>query len=430
MADIFVSYKTEDRARVAPLVAALRASGLDVWWDQDIPVGGGWRDTIAAELDAAALCIVAWSEGSVAPGGRFVREEAERAAARSAYLGVLIDPVMPPFGFAEWQSADLSHWDGKPEGPVLAQFVEQVRARLENRPPPPSVAAPLRKRRRPAWPVALGALLVAVIVALAFVLFGRGGSAEAETPTAFVNARLDATGCSWLEIANVTSTDEGERIALSGIARSPDSVETSIMREAVAASVPVAEIEVDDIAVGPEETCNQLDLLRPYRWRGRPRLRITQPRGSLRSTPQGREISFEFEIDFAGVPRNTILLGLDSTGGIHFPTDDPSDPRSRRLRNVHEYRRQYRGGEIRSNGERVTYRSLMIEDSSDTKNIGLILMSASRPIDEELVGDIGSRSDRDFLTRLNRAAAEGDWKFELELVRCGFDGSITRQRCE
>ena len=67
MAAIFVSYKNEDRTRVAHLVAALREAGLDVWWDQDIPAGGGWRETIAAQLDVAELCVVAWSDDSTGP---------------------------------------------------------------------------------------------------------------------------------------------------------------------------------------------------------------------------------------------------------------------------------------------------------------------------------------------------------------------------
>ena len=39
MADVFVSYKAEDRPRVQPLVDALEGDGLTVWWDAR--VGGG-----------------------------------------------------------------------------------------------------------------------------------------------------------------------------------------------------------------------------------------------------------------------------------------------------------------------------------------------------------------------------------------------------
>ncbi len=34
MADVFVSYARSDKARVAPLVAAIEAQGWSVWWDR------------------------------------------------------------------------------------------------------------------------------------------------------------------------------------------------------------------------------------------------------------------------------------------------------------------------------------------------------------------------------------------------------------
>ena len=39
MADVFVSYSGSDKARVAPLVAALEAEGWSVWWDHIIEHG-------------------------------------------------------------------------------------------------------------------------------------------------------------------------------------------------------------------------------------------------------------------------------------------------------------------------------------------------------------------------------------------------------
>jgi adenylate cyclase len=39
LADIFVFYSRQDKARVAPLVAALEAEGWSVWWDPAIAPG-------------------------------------------------------------------------------------------------------------------------------------------------------------------------------------------------------------------------------------------------------------------------------------------------------------------------------------------------------------------------------------------------------
>ncbi len=115
MTDLFVSYKAEDRARVAPLVQALQADGYSVWWDAEIGGGEEWRDAICQHLDAAQRVIVVWSKKSVGPHGNFVRDEATRALKRRAYLPVRIDKVDPPLGFGEMQSLDLVGWKGDRE---------------------------------------------------------------------------------------------------------------------------------------------------------------------------------------------------------------------------------------------------------------------------------------------------------------------------
>ena len=112
MTDLFVSYKAEDRARIAPLVQALQADGFSVWWDAEIGGGEEWRETICQHLDAAERVVVVWSKKSVGPRGNFVRDEATRALRRRAYLPVRIDKVDPPLGFGEMQSLDLVGWKG------------------------------------------------------------------------------------------------------------------------------------------------------------------------------------------------------------------------------------------------------------------------------------------------------------------------------
>ncbi|MBU6478710.1 MAG: TIR domain-containing protein, partial [Xanthomonadaceae bacterium] len=53
MADVFVSYARADKARVAPLVAAIEAKGWSVWWDPEISPGREFDDEIDTELQAA-----------------------------------------------------------------------------------------------------------------------------------------------------------------------------------------------------------------------------------------------------------------------------------------------------------------------------------------------------------------------------------------
>jgi len=84
MADVFVSYSRADKARVAPLVAAIKAKGWSVWWDPSIAAGQEFDDQIEAELLAASSVLVVWTRTSVT--SRWVRGEARDAAER----GILV----------------------------------------------------------------------------------------------------------------------------------------------------------------------------------------------------------------------------------------------------------------------------------------------------------------------------------------------------
>ena len=112
MADVFVSYKAEDRRRVRPIVDALQAEGFSVWWDEQIGGGSAWRHLIEAELNAAKCAVVVWSKRSVGPEGGFVQDEASRAQERHVYVPVAIDKVHLPLGFGETQAFSLAGWHG------------------------------------------------------------------------------------------------------------------------------------------------------------------------------------------------------------------------------------------------------------------------------------------------------------------------------
>jgi serine/threonine-protein kinase len=131
MADVFVSYKAEDRARVVPLVRALEQDGFTIWWDAHIGAGDQWRETIVQHLEAARCVIVVWSRRSVGPEGEFVRDEATRAKRRKAYFPIRIDKVEPPLGFGETQALDLSGWKGDRSNARYQAILSALRSRLE-----------------------------------------------------------------------------------------------------------------------------------------------------------------------------------------------------------------------------------------------------------------------------------------------------------
>lgn len=162
MSHVLVSYKREDEPRIARLVQALQAHGLEVWWDQHLPGGEAWRENIASALEAAGCVVVAWTHGSVGPEGGFVRDEAGRAKGRGVLVPIKLDTVDPPLGFGELQAIDLRHWKGDPKDPFLLDLVAAIRAKLEGRPAPPAKGPAARLFRR----ARAGSLSAAALAAL------------------------------------------------------------------------------------------------------------------------------------------------------------------------------------------------------------------------------------------------------------------------
>jgi len=110
MADIFLSYAKENKARVAPLAEHLMAHGWTVWWDPKIPTGQTWADIIERELNRAKCVVVVWSQASV--GNGWVKKEARRGLKRKVLMPVMIENVEIPLEFEDVQAANLIDWGG------------------------------------------------------------------------------------------------------------------------------------------------------------------------------------------------------------------------------------------------------------------------------------------------------------------------------
>jgi adenylate cyclase len=123
MADIFVSYARADKARVAPLVAALEAEGWNVWWDPEITPGQEFDSQISAALDAARAVIVVWTPNSV--DSRWVRGEAREAADRGVLVPVRFDNARLPIDARAMHTTDLDRWG---ESRDSAEFKNLARA--------------------------------------------------------------------------------------------------------------------------------------------------------------------------------------------------------------------------------------------------------------------------------------------------------------
>jgi hypothetical protein len=139
----FISYSSQDRERILPLVDALEKTGWSVFWDRTIPAGKTWQQFIGSEIKACRSVVVVWTENSVTSD--WVEEEAESGKQRRILIPVLLDKVEPPFGFGTIQAANLVAWDGNNSSPTFSRLVADIAAILG---PSPAAVKETEERRR------------------------------------------------------------------------------------------------------------------------------------------------------------------------------------------------------------------------------------------------------------------------------------------
>ena len=150
MADIFVSYASEDRERVRGLVELLEADGWSVWWDRSLRPGESWPDVIERELGRVSCVLVVWSNAAIK--SHWVRLEAHAARRRGILVPVAIDSVVPPDEFTVYQTLSLEGYPSDPHEAGLVELGEAVSTELR------------RARRRKLVPWLAGLLLLVPMV--------------------------------------------------------------------------------------------------------------------------------------------------------------------------------------------------------------------------------------------------------------------------
>ena len=140
MADIFVSYASEDREKAAELARVLEARQWTVWWDRKIDLGLSFDEAIERELLACRCAVVLWTARSVA--SKWVRREARSAAKREILVPILAEPVDLPLEFADLQAAQLTSWDSFADHPEFEKVVRRIQHLASHGLSVPSEASP------------------------------------------------------------------------------------------------------------------------------------------------------------------------------------------------------------------------------------------------------------------------------------------------
>jgi adenylate cyclase len=159
MADVFVSYARKDKARVAPLVAAIEAQGWSVWWDPAIDPGQQFDQMIAGELERSRAVLVVWTPDSVE--SRWVRGEAREGADRGILVPVQFGSARLPIDFRAFHTTNLDHTGDVAAHPQFQEVVRAIEALL-GRPRRPTATMPGAKGLEPG--VASGPPRIAICV--------------------------------------------------------------------------------------------------------------------------------------------------------------------------------------------------------------------------------------------------------------------------
>ncbi len=146
---VFLSYSRADRKAALVVVRALEHAGYRVWWDGLLEGGERFSHTTEAALQHARAVVVLWSKTSAS--SHWVHDEATRGRDSGRLVPLSLDGSLPPLGFGQFQSIDVSHVLGKPGSEPMRKLVRAVAALHDHSAPSPSASrdvAPSPARRR------------------------------------------------------------------------------------------------------------------------------------------------------------------------------------------------------------------------------------------------------------------------------------------
>jgi TolB-like protein len=172
MGAIFLSYAREDRGCAEKLARVLETAGHEVWWDRRLDGGEEFSAEIEAALDKSDVVLVAWSKESVR--SRWVRDEAAVGGDTGRLVPVSIDGSLPPMGFRQFHTLDLTDWRGAKRDERTAELLHSVERRLSSKGKDTEPAPRMLKANR-RFVFQPGKLLRAVAAMLVIVVAVGGG---------------------------------------------------------------------------------------------------------------------------------------------------------------------------------------------------------------------------------------------------------------
>lgn len=116
MADVFISYKRDERHLVEQIATRLEALDLEVWFDASLNAGDTFSTEIDREVRQAKVVLVCWSPAAVA--SRWVIAEAQIGFTQNKLVAAYVagpDDFDAPYPFNSLQTEDLRAWFATPD---------------------------------------------------------------------------------------------------------------------------------------------------------------------------------------------------------------------------------------------------------------------------------------------------------------------------
>jgi TolB-like protein len=202
---VFLSYASEDAPAAQRICEALRAAGIEVWFDQsELRGGDAWDNSIRGQIKACGLFIPIISKNSRVRAEGYFRLEWKLAVDRSHLMAAdkafLLPVVIDATHEADARVPDRFRevqWSRLPEGETTPAFVERVRRLLSSdaspdsrratgeadvRAHPASDSAPITPRGPPFSGIAVAVVVALLVVALAYLVVDKYRSPKTTAP--------------------------------------------------------------------------------------------------------------------------------------------------------------------------------------------------------------------------------------------------------
>jgi len=189
MADIFISYSSEDKTNVQKIAALLEDKGWSVWWDRQIPIGQKYDTVIETELQNASCVLVIWTQRSI--NSEWVKNEALEAAQKNKLVPVELEQVILPLAFKRIESALLFGWTGDrnhPELPFLYTAINNILhpkdktdiAKNSSQGDNPAEPMPVNRKAITIYSIVAGIGLIVLFVTVNYYLHNIKGNGDDE----------------------------------------------------------------------------------------------------------------------------------------------------------------------------------------------------------------------------------------------------------